>query len=391
MRKIIYLLTICAVVRVGLSNDEGTTTQTESTGEEITEAKTFSENEALESLLIIEGMGGAAGTGFITEINDRIFAVTNLHVISAFGDPKNPNVSIRTAQNVKLEVERVFGAKDHDIALIQFDKSESYRDRALTFKGSIEKFVQTDDELKIPGNSKGRGVFLWTPGKIRGIGTNKIEHDAPTFRGNSGSPVIHVSSNSVVGVDTETTFDPIEDPFDKDARGNKDSAIKDDFRYFAYRLDTPDSWYEIDLREFQNQAERLEKWKEERLLAISFIQSFLGYDPDYKWWDENRLRSIATKFVEDAQAVSSGREKFTGTDGIYDYYSIYQVIHPAERSRLRRRVIGQLHNYIDFSDKREVLEKGRIYPFLVDKYRHEIAWSEWLTEYLEDNRKFLSE
>jgi hypothetical protein len=387
-RKTITILLLSLIAQIGFSENQIKSTEA---AEEISvERSSFSENEALESLLIIEGMG-SVGSGFLTIINEKVFAVTNLHVLSDYGDPTNPSVSIKTVQNEKLKIERVFGANDHDIALIQFSDSELFGDRALEFKGSIQSLVKSGDEVKIPGNSKGRGVILWTPGEIKGVGATEIEHTAPTYSGNSGSPVIHVTTNSVIGVHTYATYDPIQNPFDEASRKNKDSAIKDDFRHFAYRLDTPKSWYQIELREFQEQSQQLQKWKVERGLAIGFIQSFRGFESGYNWWDENRLRGIATSFIEDIQEMSPGRKEFTGTDGVYDYYSIYQVVLPEERARLRRRVIGQLHNYIGLVDKENAIKKRKIYPFLQEDYEHEIAWSEWLTEYLHNSRDFLSE
>ena len=397
---------LALISQVGFSDETNTTPEAEeakvsavtddkNTSPEVEEgivstADAFSEIKALESLLIIEGMG-ALGSGFLTTINDRVFAVTNLHVLSGYGDPKNPNLSIKTVENEKLKIEKVFGAKDHDIALIQFTDSESFRDKALRFDDEIHKFVKTDDKVQIPGNSKGRGVILWTPGKIRGLGATEIEHTAPTYAGNSGSPVIHIDTNSVIGVHTYATRDVFENPFDKAARKSADSAITDDVRHFAYRLDTPKSWYQIDLIEFQKQAERLNLWELERLEAIGFIQSFIGMESEFNWWDEDRLRGIATNFIEDVQKMSSGRREFTGTDGAYNYYDIYRTALPVEQERLRRKVIGQLHNFIGSVDKQNTLKDGKIYPFLVPDYEREIDNSKWLTKYLKDKQDFLSE
>ena len=121
------------------------------------------------------------------------------------------------------------------------------------------------------------------------------------------------------------------------------------------------------------------------------MQSFLDKEPDYTWWEDGRLKRIADRFVEDAQKISSSRERFVGTDGIYDYYDIYRVIHPSERARLKRRVIGELHNYIASAKKKDLLKRDKIYPFLQADYRKAIERSEWLTNYLKENRKFLSE
>lgn len=383
------LILLCAIVQVGHPNEKTETDPVELKPQP-NEENAFSESEALESLLIIEGMG-SVGTGFLTEIKGKIFAVTNLHVISGFGDPKNPSVSIKTVQNEKLKIKNVFGAEDHDIALIQFSDSESFRDRALDFKNNIQEFVESGNKIQVPGNSKGGGVVLWTPGEIKGIGSTEIEHTAPTYSGNSGSPIIHLETGLVIGVHTWAMLNPIKDHLERALRENPDSAISGDTRHFAFRLDTPRNWYSIDLREFQKQAAQLREWEEERQLVVGFIRSFLGYDPEINWRTDNRLKSIETDFIETAQQLSTGRRDFVGTDGVYDYYSISRVIHPEERARLRRKVLGKLHNYIDAVDKKKAFERGRIYPFLRNDYQSEVDGAEWLTKYLQENKKFLSD
>lgn len=388
VKQALNLLLICGIAQVGFAEDQTAATKEEAPP--IVEEDTFSESEALESLLIIEGMG-SVGTGFLTDIKGRIFAVTNLHVISGFGDPQNPNVSIKTVQNEKLKIEKVFGANDHDIALIQFTDSDTFRDRALKFEGNIQTFVESGDEIQVPGNSKGGGVVLWTPGEIKGIGATEIEHTAPTYSGNSGSPIIHVKTKSVVGVHTYAMPNPVRDQLESLLRENPDSAISGKTRHFAFRLDTPKSWYEIDLREFQKQSAQLQKWRYESELAIGFILSFIGQEVEVNWRSDHRLRSFEQGFVEQAQELSTGRRDFVRTDGVFDYYNIYRTIHPEERSRLRRKIIGQLHNYIGLVDKEKVFKNGAIYPFLSKKYQGEIDTARELSEYLRDNKRFLSE
>lgn len=386
-KEILILILLFGMGQIAHSEEESVE---EEQGTQESEESAFSENEAVESLLIIEGMG-SVGTGFLAEIKGKVLAVTNLHVISGFGDPKNPSVSIKTVQNEKLKIENVFGAEDHDIALIQFSNSDAFRNRALPFKPDIQKFVKSSDKIQVPGNSKGGGVVLWTPGEIKGIGATEIEHTAPTYSGNSGSPIIHLETGLVIGVHTWAMLNPIKDHLERALRENPDSAISGDTRHFAFRLDTPRNWYSIDLREFQKQAVQLREWEEERQLVVGFIRSFLGYDPEINWRTDNRLKSFETDFIETAQQLSTGRRDFVGTDGVYDYYSTYRVIHPEERARLRRKVLGQLHNYIDAVDKKKAFERGRIYPFLRNDYQSEVDGAEWLTKYLQENKKFLSD
>ena len=352
--------------------------------------KAFVANQAIEALLIIKGIG-SSGSGFLTVLKDRVFAVTNLHVLSHLGDPDNPNVSIKTVQNENLQIERIFGAQGHDIALIQFANSESFRARALAFKGNTQSLVQAGDRVQIPGNAQGRGVILWTPGAVNGVGATEIEHSAPTYSGNSGSPVIHVASNSVIGVHTYATYDPIRNPFDQASRNHIDSAIEADFRHFAYRLDTPQSWYQIDLRKFHQQSEQLQQWQHNRRLAVGFIQSFLGYDAQSPWWEDSRLQAIASDFIDAFEKMSSARRGSQHGGSEADESAAYAVILPQEQARLRKKVIGQLQNYIGLVDKKAVIKDGTLYPFFEADYLREIEWAAWLTDYLHTNREFLSE
>ena len=351
----------------------------------------FSESEASDSILIVENEGGTVGTAFIALINERVFAVTNLHVISRFGDPRNGRSRIRTLRGEVLNVERVFGVHSHDVALIQFSNSEAFRDRALEVRTNVHSYAKSGDEIIIPGNSRGGGVVLWTKGHIKGLGPSRIEHDAPTVAGNSGSPIIHLSSNTVIGVDTFTQRFPIVDPFDRAARESAGSPIKEEFRYFGYRIDTFASFYSIDLLKFRQQQEELEKWRVQRNMSSSFILSFLGINSDMSWINDSRLRQIERDFVRDAGNLSARRERFIATDGVYDYYQIFRTMHPKERSRLRRRIIGQLHNYIDRTGKERFIRQSEIYPFFAEHFYNELDWSRNISEMLHTHREFLTD
>jgi hypothetical protein len=78
-----------------------------------------------------------------------------------------------------------------------------------------------------------------------GVGATRIEIDAEIEPGNSGSPIVHVPTEKVIGVATYiTTYDLIS--------GKKKE------RRFGYRLDTVKQWEVVDWARFYSEADKLE-------------------------------------------------------------------------------------------------------------------------------------
>jgi len=119
------------------------------------------------------------------------------------------------------------------------------------------------DAILIPGNSLGAGTILQATGQVVAIGPRNIEHDAPTYAGNSGSPIILKKNWNVVGIDTYSKNNSLKRWDDKFSFKQPASQIKNDVRLFGYRLDSIPSngWERIKWSEWRRQIESLEKMR----------------------------------------------------------------------------------------------------------------------------------
>jgi hypothetical protein len=152
------------------------------------------------------------------------------------------------------------GASDRDLAMLAIeDGNYNY----LQMAPDISAIVQPGDEVITPGNSEGGEVMLNTTGKILGIGPERIEFDNPIYHGNSGGPVFHVKSGTVLGVVTEAIKVDVSDDIDKASFANRNSAISGSMRYFGLRLDTVSAWVPIDSRSFQIETAFLDQFHEQ--------------------------------------------------------------------------------------------------------------------------------
>jgi hypothetical protein len=188
--------------------------------------------------------------------------VTNIHVIA-----DNPNIKITTNTGALVTVLSEKCASDRDLAMLAIqDNGYSY----LQMAPDISKVVVPGDDVVTPGNSEGGEVMLNTAGKVLGVGPERIEIDNPIYHGNSGGPVFHLKSGTVLGVVTEAEKVELSDDLDKTSFASRNSAISGQMRYFALRLDTVTQWIDIDPRafsvetafldQFEQQSERLDAY-----------------------------------------------------------------------------------------------------------------------------------
>lgn len=201
------------------------------------------------AMVVISGDKGS-GTGFFAKLKGNVFLVTNMHVISG-----QSSIKAKTMDGSDVQITGIFGAQDADIALL---KLATVPATFFEAEESVNTANKTGDPILIPGNSLGGGTILQTEGKIVAIGPVKIEHDAPTFHGNSGSPILSTSNWKVLGVDTESITVSMSDQSDSASANNAGSQIKSSVRLFGYRLDSVPQWQAIEWGRFAQQSKRLE-------------------------------------------------------------------------------------------------------------------------------------
>ncbi len=201
------------------------------------------------AMVIITGDKGS-GTGFFAKIKDNVFLVTNMHVISG-----QTSIKAKSMDGTDVQIAGIFGAHDADIALLKLTTVPA---AFFDTEESVNTANKTGDTILVPGNSLGGGTILQTEGKIVAIGPVKIEHDAPTFHGNSGSPILSTANWKVLGVDTESVTVSMSDKSDSSSAQNSGSQIKSSVRLFGYRLDSVSQWEAIEWARFAQQSKKLE-------------------------------------------------------------------------------------------------------------------------------------
>ncbi|WP_309386760.1 S1 family peptidase [Cerasicoccus frondis] len=150
-------------------------------------------NIPYQSIAIIDVDGGT-GTGFIMEAKGKRFLATNIHVIAG---AKNVQCTNLRGEVIRLP-SQFFIAKDRDLALLQIDYDKS----GLKPLDNFMEAVRIGDGVTVIGNESGASVATVLHGKVNGVGPSRVEIDAKFVEGNSGSPILHHDTGSVIGLAT---------------------------------------------------------------------------------------------------------------------------------------------------------------------------------------------
>ena len=193
------------------------------------------------------------GTGFLADIRGRRMLVTNLHVVRGVAGLES--LEVKNVKGDTLKLGRVWGAVDHDLAIIEvLDQPEGQF--AFTFRETVGD-LSRGERIVIVGNPQGEGTILESQGSVQGVGPTTVEYDAATFPGNSGSPVIELSSRQVLAVHTMAKPVNLTTLAATEAASRRDSPLHGGVRRFGTRLDTVKRWEEIQWREWVRQDQQL--------------------------------------------------------------------------------------------------------------------------------------
>jgi hypothetical protein len=155
-------------------------------------ASGFDEQQAMKSIVTVQGTKGS-GSAFLVNVKGRKLLVTNIHVVFD-NDPKFLSVA-----NERIEVSEPQFASDRDLAFYELKEPERFP--ALELEGDITR-LQQEEQVVVFGNSLGAGVNTRLRGKVMGVGPTTLEISAKIVPGNSGSPILDLSSGKVLGVST---------------------------------------------------------------------------------------------------------------------------------------------------------------------------------------------
>lgn len=203
----------------------------------------------LDGIVLVEG-DDSSGTGFFALIRGQPFVVTNQHVLAG-----NKSVRLSNRNGLRPEIIGYVFAQDRDLALLRIDADPSALPLLKIADSATAAEVGSD--LLIAGNSEGGGTVLQSTGRVVGFGPDRLEHDAATVPGNSGSPVFAQATWEVIAVDTYARIRRASGASDPASRTSAGSSLAD-FRHFGVRIDSAKDWVSINWDAWQKDCADLE-------------------------------------------------------------------------------------------------------------------------------------
>ena len=234
-----------------------------------------------------EGIGsmgfGGNGSGFLCEFNGAKFLVTNIHVID--GANSLSDISVKTRDNIEVNLTQGYIAQDRDLCI--FRHEEDSRLKYLKVSKNIAN-IQSDAPIYLLGYPLGGNVMRKADGILVGTGPYELEINCSSFPGNSGGPIISVTSGEVIGLLTKGALVP-NDTFTDLAREKLGNPFESDLRTFGTRIDTVkrESWIQIDWNIWRDHKLRLNK-HENALIALNTLVSS-NYKPGTLITNEDSL------------------------------------------------------------------------------------------------------
>lgn len=240
------------------------------------------------SALVFVETGVASGSGFIAEMDGKVYLFSNQHNFMGAGKTDLRTMNGRLLQPVSFEFSR-----DRD--LVRFELGEEDLRDVTPLQLAVET-PGIDVPVVVFGNSAGGNVATELKGKILGVGPGDIEVDADIVPGNSGSPVIGTDLK-VVAVATYVSFELELDKDDPRRQIFKGTRF-DKTRRYGVRIPA-DGWVKTDLKNFLNQTYRIADLSNQLEIMLVLVQYWSGNED----FDEQANRIMT------AYATQGGRIK----------------------------------------------------------------------------------
>lgn len=209
------------------------------------------------SLIFVEG-GGGSGSGFVCRTKDGDFLLTNQHVVAAM-----PSFRFTRLDRTPIPTGAMAAAIGHDIMRFAIQTA----DAPLQAMENVETGATIGDEIVVLGNTEGARVIQPLPGRLIGIGPDRVEVSAEFLPGNSGSPIIHVKSGKVLGIATYLMTSKFSE---------FTSAEKKSVRRFGYRIDSVKEWQGVHWPTFQAERAAMDKVEALTVDLIGLIREMSG-------------------------------------------------------------------------------------------------------------------
>lgn len=207
-----------------------------------------------DAFIVVKDREGA-GSGFICQVGGKAYLFTNIHVVAGMTQP-----TFTRLDGLALRPGAADAAVGHDILRFALETPPA---RPLTAMTDFSKEISIGDDVVVLGNSGGGGVITSIPGKVVGIGPDRIEVSAEFIPGNSGSPIIHMRTGQVVAVATYLTsrYEEFAGPGGGGGGSGESSAATPRagpgsvvVRRFGYRLDSVRTWEPVNWSIFMQES-----------------------------------------------------------------------------------------------------------------------------------------
>ena len=177
------------------------------------------------SVLIIQG-DVSVGTGFIVSADGKKYVYTAAHVFSG-----NSRLTINNANGTAF---KKFGALEaaEGADLVRLEILEDVADFLEIVP--VISTLEINTSIAALGNGGGNGVISVEKGSVLGTSGDSLEVDAGIIQGNSGGPVVELSSGKAIGVVTHLT----NERKDVWSQGTRQAEV----RRFACRLNKEWKW-----------------------------------------------------------------------------------------------------------------------------------------------------
>ena len=204
--------------------------------------------------LVVVKDRASSGSGFVAKAGPQTWLFTNIHVAAGMTQPQFTRID-----GTQLKPGVAEAAVGHDAMRIVLAEPPT---EALEIMTALDATAKIGDDVLVLGNSGGGGVITSLPGKIVGIGPDRIEVSAEFIPGNSGSPIIHAATGKVIGIATYLTrrYEAF-----ANAEPNAGATPAQDapgamvVRRFGFRLDSVKQWQPLNWSAFQGEARIIEQ------------------------------------------------------------------------------------------------------------------------------------
>ncbi len=280
-------------------------------------------DEQVRAVVTIKG-DKAQGAGFLIRSPDGLFVATHLHLLAA-----NPNVKIFTNSGAPITTLSLKGAVDRDLALFAVQDDHL---SCLPLATDSANSVEAGDQVIIPDIGQQAEVLFGKPGKVIGLGPERIDFDNAMGPNSSGTPVIHVKSGRVLAMVTAEKQVDVSEVLAKAWPANPAPGSASIIPYFGLRLTAVQGWETYDQPRFLSETLALKQFHRDTRCLDSYLngrrrrargESEEDGPPDNRYFLNNiKLRGANDNYRRRAYAADRSQQLDAARELLFDLESV---------------------------------------------------------------------